>query len=244
MDCNVPTVKCGRPSKESDMTGNHNGIASQPSKDEVRSTYRKWIVVSVKFVSPAIVSDYSERIAERFNSEPSIREEYTGEEIVKYLNTLLAIRIAKVNGESSLNGGLRARMYPPHPVIPAPFSALLEQVGDVKFSRMGYEYSPVMGELEILGPDEFTQVSNKLERMAEFGLGEPATSYPRDVNGDPQFMSIQVNDDVVTSDDKVHYSQAQLAAFYHIQQDKPITLPLLTFGDVATMRRRVDEFIR
>lgn len=218
------------------------GADSRPNSEGLRPMFIRWRAVEVLFSEPLAVKDYSERIANRFESEPSIIQTYTPQEIVKYINTLVALRVAIVNRSNVVNGA-RVREYVRKPVIPAPVSQLLQQIGRVKNSRLGYEYQPSC-DLEVLSPADFEIVSNKLERMGELGLGEPGYTLPRDEEGDPQFMSLQVGELITTSDEKCHDSQAMLAAFYHISQKGHFCEPLLSFGDSEFYRRRVDELIR
>lgn len=216
---------------------------SQVNSNDGFSTYKTWRTVTVQVLAPLAIVDYAKRIVERFNSEPSVSLGYDVDTLVKYFNTLVSIRVSRVRGDSRVgNNGIRN--YPIHPTIPSPVATYLQQLGLVKFPRMGYEYLPIATELDILEPEEFVNVSYSLFRMPEFGLGQITTEFPRDEKGDPQFMSIEVDTEVVTSDPQVHYSQAQLAAFYTVKQQGSVAAPLLTFGDVNIMRRRVDEFIR
>lgn len=213
----------------------------------LKPMYIRWRVVPVTFKSPKLVSEYSHLLVQRLNFSFPAHREFDEDEVCKYFNTLLALRISYVRQQRYLNATKtydRLR-YTEAVTVPAVMNVLLNQVGRVVDDELGIEVIPVTAdELPLLDPERFNQMSVELRDLR--AIGETyATVLPRDRKGDPLFMSLSMaNEQVVGRDPKVHPTQVFLGAFFEAEITDAVLSPLLDFASVASLRRVIGNVIK
>lgn len=212
----------------------------------LKPTYLSWHIVPVVFTSPKLVNEYSHLLAQRLNFSFPVPRNYNEDEVAKYLNTLLAIRISYVRQQKFLTSKKYDRFqYSEAVTVPAVFNVLLNQVGRVVDDELGIELIPAIAdELPLLDSKRFNQMSIELRDLR--AIGETyATVLPRDRKGDSLFMSLSMEDEhVVGRDPKVHPTQVFLGAFYEAVVTDDVVKPLLSFASVDSLRRVVGNVIK
>lgn len=214
--------------------------------DGLTPTYRKWRVVKVHFSEPVLVRDYAELLSERLAFSVSVKRSFDPEELVEYFTTLVALRISYVNNARFIDAErtLDRRMYNDSVTVPDIINVILNQVGRVVDQELGYEVIPVMDKTPLLEPKRFNQLSIELRDLRALGVAYSMV-LPRDRQGDPLFMTLQLADNVVVgSDPKVHPTQVFLGAFFKATQEDAVIQPLLDFAEVSSLRRIIGNVVR
>lgn len=213
----------------------------------LKPTYLDWHVVPVTFKSPKLVNEYSHLLSQRLNFSFSVRRNFDEDEICKYFNTLLALRVSYVRQQNLLNATKQydRRMYSEAVTVPAVLNVLLNQVGRVVDDELGIEIIPtIANELPLLDPKRFNEMSAELRDLRAIGEAY-ATVLPRDRKGDPLFMSLSMaHEQVVGRDPKVHPTQVFLGAFFEAEMTDAVLTPLLDFASVNSLRRVVGNVIK
>lgn len=201
--------------------------------------------VQAKFlITEGALRDYAEALVDNLNATTLVRGEgFTTDQMVKYLNTLLYLRILQVNRDSSRNRWLDRV---PHPTVPAFFSIFLENVGIARDQMLGIELIPEFGGSteDVLEPQEFQRFSYELARFDRAGF-EYATTLPRGVDGSWDLMSMQlIEGEIRNHDGKAHVAYALLGSLYTQTITEGVLLPRVTYGRVDRFRGLVAQLAR
>lgn len=201
--------------------------------------------VSVEFsVNTEILRQYAEALVDNLqNSDTSIASVIDTELMVKYLNTLLKLRIDTVNRSKDRYAYLDAC---PMPTVPAFFSVYLENVGQARDTTIGVDLFPIFkgSSDDVLDVASFQRVSNSLARFGRAGF-EFTTRLPRDVKGSWELMSMQaLNDEIRNHDGKAHLVYALLASLVGQTITETVLLPRVSYGQTGRFAGLVKEFAR
>lgn len=201
--------------------------------------------VQAKFlVTEGALKDYAEALVDNLNATTLVRGDgFTTDQMVKYLNTLLYLRILTVNHDHLRHSWLD---QVPYPTVPAFFAVFLENVGVVRDQTLGIEIVPEFGGSaeDVLEPQEFKHFSYELARFGKAGL-EYATALPRSVEGSWDLMTMQlIQGEIRNQDGKAHVVYALLASLYTQTITEGVLLPRVTYGRVDRFRGLVAELAK
>lgn len=145
-----------------------------------------------------------------------------GEEgILKYLKTLLYLRVLHVNGE--LKGKMSAyNKVTNYLVVPTFFYQLIFEIGEVRDDDYNIVFKPAysISSEDLLALDELTSISDFLRRFPTLSV---VTGMPNDKSGSLEFMAMQHVAHEVTSYRKDHPVYGFLAAFFEQQEFNEVT---------------------
>lgn len=201
--------------------------------------------VQAKFlIEEGALKDYAEALVDNLNATTLVRGEgLTTDQMVRYLNTLLYLRILMVNHDSQRHRWLD---LVPYPTIPAFFAVFLESVGIARDLTLGIEIVPEFGGSaeDVMEPQEFRAFSNQLARFSKAGF-EYAETFPRDIEGSWDLMSMQlIHGEIRNHDGKAHVIYALLASLYTQTITEGVLLPRVTYGRVDRFRGLIAELAR
>lgn len=145
-----------------------------------------------------------------------------GEEgILKYLKTLLYLRVLHVNGE--LKGTMSVyKKATNYLVVPTFFYQLLIEIGEVRDDDYNIVFKPAysIDSSDLLALDELNSMSDFLRRFPTLSV---VTGMPNDKSGSLEFMAMQHVSHEVTSYRKDHPVYGFLAAFFEQQEFNEVT---------------------
>lgn len=195
-------------------------------------------------VTEGALRDYAEALVDNLNSTTLVKSRgFTTDQMVKYLNTLLYLRILTVNRDQTRSRWLDKV---PYPTVPAFFSVFLENVGIARDQTLGIEIIPKFGGSadDILEPDEFQRMSYELARFDKAGF-EYASTLPRGIHGSWDLMTMQlIQGEVRNQDGKAHVVYALLGSLYTQSITEGVLLPRVTYGSVDRFRGLVAQLAR
>lgn len=195
-------------------------------------------------IAEGALRDYAEALVDNLNATTLVRGEgLTTDQMVKYLNTLLYLRILTVKRDHSRNRWLD---QVPYPTVPAFFAVFLENVGVARDQTLGIEIVPEFGGSaeDVLEPQEFRRLSYELARFGKAGF-EYATALPRGVEGSWDLMTMQlIQGEIRNQDGKAHVIYALLGSLYTQTITEGVLLPRVTYGRVDRFRGLVAELAR
>lgn len=201
--------------------------------------------VQAKFlVTEGALKDYAEALVDNLNATTLVKGDgFTTDQMVKYLNTLLYLRILIVNRDPSRKRWLDRV---PYPTIPAFFAVFLANVGIARDQTLGIEIIPEFGGSaeDVLEPQEFQDFSYELARFDKAGL-EYAKVFPRGIDGSWDLMTMQlIQGEIRNQDGKAHVIYALLGSLYTQSITEGVLLPRVTYGRVDRFRSLVAELAR
>lgn len=201
--------------------------------------------VQAKFlVTEGALRDYAEALVDNLNATTLVRGGgFNTDQMVKYLNTLLYLRILTVNREHSRSRWLDRV---PYPTVPAFFAVFLENVGIARDHTLGIEIVPEFGgsDEDVLEPQEFQRLSYELARFDKAGF-EYASTLPRGINGSWDLMTMQlIQGEIRNQDGKAHVVYALLGSLYTQSITEGVLLPRVTYGRVDRFRGLVAQLAR
>lgn len=143
------------------------------------------------------------------------------EGILKYLKTLLYLRVLHVNGElrGSMSSYSKSTNYL---VVPTFFYQLLIEIGEVRDDDFNIVFKPAYSieSSDLLALDELMSISDFLRRFPTLSV---VSGMPNDKSGSLEFMAMQHVSHEVTSYRKDHPVYGFLAAFFEQQQFNEVT---------------------
>lgn len=201
--------------------------------------------VQAKFlVTEGALRDYAEALVDNLNATTLVRGGgFDTDQMVKYLNTLLHLRILTVNRNNARSRWLDRV---PYPTVPAFFAVFLENVGIVRDQTLGIEIVPEFGGSteDVLEPQEFQRLSYELARFDKAGF-EYASTLPRGINGSWDLMTMQlIQGEIRNQDGKAHVVYALLGSLYTQSITEGVLLPRVTYGRVDRFRGLVAQLAR
>lgn len=145
-----------------------------------------------------------------------------GEEgILKYLKTLLYLRVLHVNGE--LKGQMSVyNKVTNYLVVPTFFYQILIEIGEARDDDYNIVFKPAysIDSKDLLALDELTSISDFLRRFPTLSV---VNGMPNDKSGSLEFMAMQHVAHEVTSYRKDHPVYGFLAAFFEQQEFNEVT---------------------
>lgn len=205
--------------------------------------------VAVNFtLDKGVLEGYADALVDNLiNADTSITGNITTTMMVKYLNTLLLLRIQTVTRD---NKRFQYLDQTPMPTVPAFFSVFLENVGLVRDSLLGVELYPSFGGDvspeggHVLEPIGFSAFSRTLARFERAGF-EFTTRLPRDVKGSWELMSMQmIQGELRNHDGKSHKVYALLSSMYDQVLTEGVLLPRVSYGPTSRFGGLVKEFAK
>lgn len=197
------------------------------------------VPVEVDFNSEVLLT-YSEELFNNINMAVSLKggnfmiEE---EEFMKYINTIIKMRIDYVRGYRVMCGPTERF------VVPAFLSLVLSNIGRARHLDYGIELVPkLVGDLKGQVFDkqaDFMTVSNALRLLRGIGL-EYAEGYSRDKEGSFDFMTMTLIDGIVRNISKEpHPVYALLSATLNVRGIESVLSPRITYGNVSHLANLV-----
>lgn len=175
-----------------------------------------------------IVSKFSKAYYSALSRKANVkgaRFDLTIDEIEKYLNSLLVLRINITNG-NRVNRFITNQLN-----IPALFGLTLLQIGRVFDKDFGISLEPkVSDSIQVLSEEELIDISLKFQIFEDFGF-ELVRGIPKEITGSPDFMYFSFSEDSILRHNKeAHPGYAVLAAFFELKQLDSVLTHRISYG--------------
>lgn len=176
-----------------------------------------------------IVEGFPSNYVDAINGKLALRGSsmsFSADEMTKYLNLLLYLRIQQVRGNKV---DFRVRNF----LVPALYALSLNQIGNVYDREQGIQLVPSIQDSANMTIEEASNFSNRLHLIQDLGF-ELVTGLPADRNGDINFMYFHYSDSLVLRhSNSAHPGYAVLAAFFRMQQLESLLSYRVSYGLVA-----------
>lgn len=189
-----------------------------------------------------LAKSYHYEIQRLNTARAGVIDELSVDDVFKYINTLIYMRVGKINHELSPS---YLRLYR-RVVVPVMVYQLSISIGEVQDDDYGINLFPaytVNGD-EILSADSMLDISDRLQMLETNGLAQ-VQGLPNDVSGDIEFMVMQYVNDEVLSYRKSHPVYGFLSAFFTRRMSEEITqgISRIYYGDVNTYRTQLAKVL-
>jgi len=186
--------------------------------------------VAVSF-GHGILPEFAKTYVDAMNGKLALRGSslsFDRQEMEKYLNTILSIRINRVNGEGK--GAPEARYFK----IPALYALTIRHVGIVYDKDLGIELYPVLdGEIEVMSISEAADYSRRLQLVEDLGF-ELVEGLPNDRTGEADFMYFHMTEDSLVRHNKdTHPGVGILTAFFRMKQLENVLTFSVSYGLIS-----------
>lgn len=207
--------------------------------------YREWVTIEVRFAESSLLREYAEAFFSALEFEGIIANSMNSpspEHLELYFHTLLWMRIQKVNGNSRPRSGNQPYDY--FLEMPAFISAYLKQVGRASDNTLGIEFVPVIDEeFTPMDPKAMRYLSDMIRALGPKGY-EMTDQFPRDLHGSWDFMTFQLIDDTIVSNQPdIHIGLAVAASLVRMEQTKSLFVPIISYGSVDAYRAMIHKLV-
>lgn len=168
-------------------------------------------------------------------SQVNLINELSVDDVFKYFNTLIYMRVGRINHELSPEFNKVYRRV----VVPTMVYQLARAIGEVFDSEYGIRMFPgyTVKSDEILSVDSMLDISDRLKMLQTNGLSQ-VDGLPNESDGDLDFMVMNYVDGDIFSYRRSHPTFGFLSAFFKRRMSQEITLGMtrIFYGDVETYK--------
>lgn len=181
-----------------------------------------------------VLEVYKKELYSEWNQAASIKGvaiPFTEEELSKYVDALICIRVKYVNGE-------RVKVVPQDNIaVPSFLSLVLSNLGLARDTSLGLELYPALeGNVPEIDYDLVHRVSRAVRLLSNLGI-EYAEGYTRSRDGSYEFMSMTLIGDYVLSwTNQSHPVYALLASSVGVSGIEAVLSPRINYGSVDHMQ--------
>lgn len=181
-------------------------------------TIMSMIFAEVDFSKPnEMLTDYVRLLVSEGNrlSPASKKDYFDAQELTRYLQSLLWIRVSLVNNSLSRDYSVVARTA----CIPILWAALIDLVGVATDSDFGITFKPVMSINAdmLMSPSEMVEFSHRIKSLERNGFRQTTSGVGRQIEGDLGFMALNHIESEVVSYRRDHPMYAFFSSFFTLQ---------------------------